>query len=60
MSDNYTRTVQDFVEDMLSSGRSAKQIMTVAESTRWKTVINEVKQVLSTFSGKLAKKILIY
>ncbi len=60
MEYNYIRTVLDFVEDRLSSGRSAKQILTVAENTHWKTRLDEVKQALSTFSGKLSRKILIY
>ncbi len=60
MNNIYTRTVRDFVEDLLSSGRSAKQVLIVAENSRWKTSLIEVKQVLSTFSGKLSRKILIY
>jgi hypothetical protein len=30
------RTLEDFVEDMIERGRTKKQILAVAEATRWR------------------------
>lgn len=38
------RTVQDFVEDLVSNGRSWKQIRMVATYTRWRECKEEVNQ----------------
>lgn len=56
MSDLYERTLQEFVEDLLSNGRTAKQIIAVADNSRWKTRLPEVKTCISEFNGKLSKK----
>ena len=37
------RTVQEFVEDYVSDGKSFKQIRMIAAATRWKTQKDEVK-----------------
>ena len=50
------RTVRAFVEDMLTDGRTAKQILVVAKNTRWNSKIEEVKEVLKSFSGILKKE----
>lgn len=50
------RTVQEFVEDLLSNGRTASQILTVAENTYWKPRIEEVKEVIKSFSKKFKKR----
>lgn len=50
------RTVQDFVEDLLSDGRTASQILMVTENTYWQARIEEVKQVIRSFSAKLKKR----
>ena len=50
------RTVQEFVEDLLSNGRTAKQILAVAENTRWESKIEEVKEVIKSFSKKFKKR----
>lgn len=56
MEDNHMRTVQEFVEDLFSKGRTAKQIITVAENSRWQSKVTEVKIIILEFSGKFAKK----
>lgn len=38
------RTVQDFVEDMVSDCRSFKEILTVTFCTRWQVCLEEVKK----------------
>jgi len=54
------RTVRDFVEDLLTDGRSAKHIIIVARNSYWKTRVDEVKQAILNFSGKIPKKILLF
>ncbi len=49
------RTVRAFVEDLLSDGRTAEQIIIVAKNTVWNPRLDEVKQVLKSFSKKLKK-----
>lgn len=39
------RTVQDFVEDMVSDCKSLKQILMVAASTQWESYKEEIKKV---------------
>ncbi len=38
------RTIQDFVEDMVSDGRDLNQILTVASCCRWKDFKQEIKK----------------
>ena len=38
------RTVQDFVEDMVSNGRSLTEILTVAFCSRWVDHTEEIKK----------------
>jgi len=38
------RTVQDFVEDMVSDGRDLQQILTVAVNCRWANHKEEIKK----------------
>jgi hypothetical protein len=54
------RTVEEFTEDLLSNGRTGKQIITIAENTHWKTRLAEVKEVLLRFSGKLSKNFIAF
>ena len=49
------RTAQEFVEDLLTDGRTPKQILVVARNTRWKSEIEEVEKILKSFS-KIVKK----
>ena len=36
------RTVEEFVQDLMSDGRNLKQILAVAQCTRWKTYEEEI------------------
>ena len=40
-----SRTVQEFVEDLLSDGRNLNQILTVAANSRWINDKEEIKKV---------------
>lgn len=51
------RTVRHFVEDMLSDGRTPKDILAVAKSTHWESQIEEVKGVIESFSKKFKKRL---
>jgi len=53
------RTLQSFVEDMLSDGKTANHIIITAKNTRWKSRIDEVKQEIQKFSGILEKRFTI-
>lgn len=50
------RTLQEFVEDLLSDGRTPKQILAVAGSTHWKLQIEEIKEIIKGFSKRFKKK----
>lgn len=39
------RTVQEFVEDMVSDGRNLNQILIVAANSRWVNVKEDIKRV---------------
>jgi len=43
------RTVQEFVEDLIIDGRTHKEVICVAQSTRWEPHLEEVKKVLKNF-----------
>jgi hypothetical protein len=60
MSKVYERTVQCFVEDLLSDGRTGRQVIIIAQNTRWKTRVDEVKSCISEFNGKLSKKFIAF
>jgi len=49
-------TVRAFVEDMLSDGRTPKEIIAIAQSTRWKGDIKEVKEIIKSFSKKFKER----
>ena len=49
------RTVQEFVEDLLSNGRTSKQILAVAKNTRWDGGIEEIKDIIRRFFKKFKK-----
>lgn len=42
---NLNRTVEEFVEDMVSDGKDLNYILTVAVNTRWKNFREEVEQI---------------
>jgi len=50
-----TRTTEDFVEDMVSDGRSWKEIKYVAMCTRWSNVITEVKETYRKLKRRIGK-----
>jgi len=37
------RTPQDFIEDMISDCKSFEEVLVVAQSTRWRNYIPEIK-----------------
>jgi hypothetical protein len=43
------RTVRDYVEDMLSDGKTKERILIVAQNTHWQTNIEEIKEILKEF-----------
>ena len=45
------RTIQDFVEDMVSDGRDLNQILTVASCCRWKDFKQEIKEEYRRLKG---------
>ena len=45
------RTVQDFVEDMVSDGKSLNQILIVAANSRWVSHKDEIKKEYSELKG---------
>ena len=51
-----TRTVRDFVEELLSNGKDADYIIMIASNTYWQTRINEVIEEIKSFSIKLKKR----
>ena len=51
----YRRTAREFVEDLITDGRTARQILAVAQSTRWNQCIEEVKEIVTEFSKMLKK-----
>jgi len=46
------RTVQDFVEDLVSDGKSLNEILTVATSSRWVNDKEEIKKEYRRLRGK--------
>lgn len=40
----YNRTVRDFVEDMVSDGKTFTEITTIAMNTHWRSRMDEVKE----------------
>lgn len=50
------RTVREFVEDLLSNGRTGREIIAVAQNTYWKPRLEEVRQVVLSFSKIFKKK----
>jgi len=39
-----TRTLEDYVEDMVSDGKSPDDVWAVARQTRWATVADEARE----------------
>ena len=45
------RTIEDFVEDMISDGRNLKQILAVAASSRWTNSEDKIKETYEKLTG---------
>ena len=50
-----TRTTEEFVEDMVSDGRSWREIKYVAMCTRWSNVITDVKEIYRKLKRRIGK-----
>ena len=46
-----SRTLQDFVEDMISDGRSPNDVWVVAIQTRWASVADETRELAKKLLG---------
>lgn len=55
MENDNTRTIRDFVEDLLSEGRTPIMIRAVAESCRWSNNLQEINDIIKEISGKFKK-----
>ncbi len=53
---NDIRTLTHFVEDLLSNGRTAIQIFTVARCTRWSAHRQQIAEEIKRLSKYLKKK----
>ena len=54
--DGNVRTVREFVEDLITDKRTAKQVIMVAKLTRWNTRLEEVKEEIRSLP-KFIKKV---
>ena len=52
MENNNPRTIRDFVEDLLSEGRTPLMIRAVAESCRWANHLEDINEIIQEISGK--------
>jgi hypothetical protein len=52
-----SRTLEDFVEDMVSNGRKPVEVRAVALATRWRPFIEEAEEMTREFFSKQKKKI---
>ena len=50
------RTIQEFVEDLISDGRTEKQILCVAQSTRWSNRKEEIKEMIVRLRRRMTKR----
>jgi len=50
------RTVREFVEDLLSNGRTSKEVLIIAKNTQWASNIEEIILILKSFSKNLKKR----
>ncbi len=55
MENDNIRTIRDFVEDMLSEGRTPLMIRAIAESCRWAGHLEEINEAIQEISGKFKK-----
>ncbi len=57
MENNNIRTIRDFVEDLLSAGRTPIMIRAVAESCRWGNHLEVINEIIQEISGKFKKSV---
>ena len=50
------RTVIDFVEDLVSDGRSESEALIVAQNSRWRNKLDEIKEALFRLRRRMAKR----
>jgi len=50
------RIVNEFVEDLVSNGRTETEILYIAQSTQWKNRIDEIKDALFRLERRRAKR----
>lgn len=43
------RTIEEFVEDMITDNKTFKQIIIVAQNTHWEPKIEEIKECLKKY-----------
>ena len=51
------RTVEDFVEDMVSNGKTEEQILAVTMTTRWSNSKGEVVKIYRKLMKRLKGKV---
>jgi len=51
-----SRTIDEFVEDLVSDGRTENEIFNIAQSTRWKNRVDEIKDAIFILERRRAKK----
>lgn len=49
------RTVQDFVEDMVSDNKEFKLILAVAQNTRWYNRLDEIKNEFQLLKNRMQR-----
>jgi len=49
------RTLEEFIEDKISDGRSLKYILAVAHSSRWRDKKKEIEEFFNNFQKNLKK-----
>lgn len=49
---NRERTLEEFVEDLISDGRTPKEIRAIARSSRWSGQADEAKNLAERMVGK--------
>ena len=51
-----SRTVNDFVEDLISDGRTESEVLIVTQNSRWKNRINEIKEGIVKLRRRMVKR----
>ncbi len=53
---NQLRTVNEFVEDTISDGRTESEVIIIAQNSHWRTKLNEVKEYLIRLRRRMEKR----